>query len=344
MGQNSSHRRTETSNLNCNNNNNEVETASASTVNTKSVLSRRAFGSKSTSLKQYPALVQQPSIQSKNELAILRDSLLRNGSIMRKNNNDSQCRPITFSELRTHGLAEIDTEDNKLTSADVSSTCNLMSITLPVSCSKKVEACPPSESITTSKNRKEFYIVGDGYHKTEYCYFRSPNGNFHKLPTDSFHKMSEGCFVRMPDGTFRRLENPGRPQQITRRASKIDDPSCTEINDNISGAKNIKRQLLKFIKRSKSHTPATLSMIKNDMEDTHFNRKQRLSNVIGQKSIELKTATGAKLSTPRNKIVVTMIENGGLPIVATSKAERPKCRDSTSVIAEKARTSRVCTS
>lgn len=341
MGQTSSHRQTHPSSLNNNNSKEEQNTSSIAEGTTSGFSNRRAFGRKSTSKHQYSAVVQQPSIH-KDELSLLRDSLLRNGSIMRKNTNDPQLRPNTFSELKTPVLADICLEEHGVTTPEVSGSCNLMSLTLPVSCSAKVDD-GQSASVISNKNRKEFYIVGDGYHKTEYCYYKSPNGNFHKLPTDSFHKMSEGCFVRMPDGVFRRLEVPSKTQQqISRRASKHEDISCTETNEMGSGANNVKKHILKFLKRSKSHTPATISKIQKDKDESRFERKQRLSNAIRQKT-ELKAATVAKLCTPSNKIVVTMIENGGLPIVATSKAERPKCRDSTPVVAEKACTSRVCT-
>lgn len=345
MGQTSSHRQTYPSSLNNNNNSKEEQNNSSLTEgNTASsgFSNRRAFGRKSTSTsskQQYSAVVQQQPSIHKDELSLLRDSLMRNGSIMRKNTNDPQLRPNTFSELKTpvHGVTSL--EEHDVTSPDVSSSCNLMSLTLPVA-SNKVDV-----DGQLNKNRKEFYIVGDGYHKTEYCYYKSPNGNFHKLPTDSFHKMTEGCFVRMPDGVFRRLEVPSSKtqQQISRRASKHEDISCTETNEVGSGANNVKKHLLMFLKRSKSHTPATISKIQKDKDESRFERKQRLSTIAMRQKTESKTPTGVKLSTQNNKIVVTMIENGGLPIVATSKAERPKCRDSTPVVAEKACTSRVCT-
>ncbi|XP_034476055.1 uncharacterized protein LOC117783013 isoform X23 [Drosophila innubila] len=347
MGQTTSHRQTHSTNTHNNNshnnnNNKDEQPASAATH----FANRRTSARKSTSSsKHYTTLVQQPQQQPlrKDELSILRDSLLRNGSIMRKNMNDPQRRPVTISELKsqtkTQALALSEIGDG---TAEVSSgsTGNLMNFTLPIDCqSAKVEDVA-SASMAPSENRNEFYIVGDGYHKTDYCHYRSPNGNFHKLPSDSFHKMSEGCFVRMPDGVFRRLELPAKAQQISRRASKLDDFSVTESTENSSGANNVKRQLLKFLKRSKSHTPATIAKLQKDKEEARFERKQRLSNAMRQKALELKTSSASGGKSNNQTIVVTMIENGGLPIVATSKAERPKCKDSASVAAEKARTSR----
>ncbi|KAH8369749.1 hypothetical protein KR093_000767, partial [Drosophila rubida] len=357
MGQATSHRQQQThassSSHNHNNNNKDEQPATAAHFANRRTSARKSTSSSSSS-KHYTTLVQQQPTLRKDELSILRDSLLRNGSIMRKNMNDPQRRPITISELKgskTQASGSIELGDG--TADVVSSTSNLMNFPLPIDCSSaKVEdvASASMAAAAPIENRNEFYIVGDGYHKTDYCYYRSPNGNFHKLPNDSFHKMTEGCFVRMADGVFRRLELPAKAQQqISRRASKLDEISGGESTENATGANNVKKQLLKFLKRSKSHTPATIAKLQKDKEDARLERKQRLSNAMRQKAMELKTstsgaATGGKSSNPSNKIVVTMIENGGLPIVATSKAERPKSKDSSSVAAaEKARTSRVCT-
>ncbi|KAH8261395.1 hypothetical protein KR044_008308, partial [Drosophila immigrans] len=355
MGQTTSHRQQQQTHNHNNNNKDEqpaTHFANRRTSARKST-SSSVSASASASSKHYTTLVQQqPSALRKDELSILRDSLLRNGSIMRKNMNDPQRRPITISELKgtSHTQASGSIEISDGTAEVVSSTSNLMNFPLPIDCSAAKVENVASASTAPNENRNEFYIVGDGYHKTDYCYYRSPNGNFHKLPSDSFHKMSEGCFVRMADGVFRRLELPAKAQQqISRRASKLDDISGGESTENATGANNVKKQLLKFLKRSKSHTPATIAKLQKDKEDARFERKQRLSNAMRQKAMELKTstsgaATGGKSNNPSNKIVVTMIENGGLPIVATSKAERPKSKDSSAAVAaEKARTSRVCT-
>ncbi|KRF79797.1 uncharacterized protein Dvir_GJ20472, isoform G [Drosophila virilis] len=336
MGQTSSHRQTQTHSSH--NNNNKEEPVAGQFA------SRRTSARKSkSSSKHYATLVQQPL--HKDELSILRDSLLRNGSIMRKNMSDPQRRPVTISELSPpQPQASVGSQDYVVGAADSNSTTNLISFQLPVDCSAKVEdvslasaSASASATAASKETRNEFYIVGDGYHKTDYCHYRTPNGNFHKLPSDSFHKMSEGCFVRMADGVFRRLELPAKAQQVSCRASKLGDISGADSNENGLGATSVKRQLLNFLKRSKSHTPATIAKLQKDKDDARLERKQRLSNAMRQKALQLKTSSA---NTPNNKIVVTMIENGGLPIVATSKADRPKCKDSASVAAEKARTSR----
>ncbi|XP_017837110.1 serine/threonine-protein kinase MARK2 isoform X14 [Drosophila busckii] len=344
MGQTTSHRQTHSSSFSNNNhnNNNKNEVATTNFAN------RRASARKSTTSKHYSTLLnqqqhQEPTKLKKDELSILRDSFLRNGSIMRKNMVDPQRRPITMNELKSQEKTNVllSAEDsNSVAGGESGSTSNLMSFQLPIDRTTKSEDVAVESTV---ENKNEFYIVGDGYHKTDYCHYRSPNGNYHKLPTDSFHKMSEGCFVRLPDGSFQRLELPSKAQQLSRRSSKVDEIGGTDSSDHATGANNMKRQLMKFLKRSKSHTPATLAKLQKEKEEARLERKQRLSNVMHHKTPDLKTSqtTGGKPSTHSNKIVVTMIENGGLPIVATSKAERPRHKDiSATINSEKARTSR----
>ncbi|XP_052840503.1 uncharacterized protein LOC128255064 isoform X19 [Drosophila gunungcola] len=345
MGQTSSHRQTH------HNNNNKEEPQLAPQFG-----NRRTSTRKSTTSKHYPTLVQP---LRKDELSLLRDSLLRNGSIMRKN---PERRPVTISELKpanpgqgTSGSAlPITAED--AAGGSSSSTTQLMAFQLPVDRSAKTDDLAAESSAATAvvapkEGRNEFYIVGDGYHRTDHCYYRSPNGDFHKLPSDSFHKMSEGCFVRMADGVFRRLEVPTKAQ-ISRRSSRAEEIGDATSQGNGSAATNVKSQLMRFLKRSKSHTPATIAKLQREKEEARAERKQRLSNALRQKNLAATNAAsaagnssyatggggGGTVSSRNNKIVVTMIENGGLPIVATSKAERPKAKESTS---EKARTSRI---
>ncbi|KAH8316581.1 hypothetical protein KR067_011295 [Drosophila pandora] len=354
MGQTSSHRQTHSSSGSHNNNNKEEPQLATNTQ----FGNRRTSTRKSTSSKHYPTLVVQPL--RKDELSLLRDSLLRNGSIMRKN---PERRPVTISELKPAGQVAAGGGGGALpvtaeeaaagVAGSSSSTTQLMAFQLPVDRSAKTDdlAADSSDAGAAPKeSRNEFYIVGDGYHRTDHCYYRSPNGDYHKLPSDSFHKMSEGCFVRMADGAFRRLEVPSKAQ-ISRRSSKAEEIGG---GGDVAGsaATNVKSQLMRFIKRSKSHTPATLAKLQKEKEEARAERKQRLSNAIHQKSLASGNATsaassggaagsGGTVSSRNNKIVVTMIENGGLPIVATSKAERPKAKESTAS-SEKAKASRVC--
>ncbi|XP_017072810.1 serine/threonine-protein kinase MARK2 isoform X14 [Drosophila eugracilis] len=347
MGQTSSHRQTHHSN-----NNNKEEPQAVPQFGNRRTSTRKS----TSSSKHYPTLVQP---LRKDELSLLRDSLLRNGSIMRKN---PERRPVTISELKavnpgqgSSGTALPSTAEDA-PGGSSSSTTQLMAFQLPVDRSAKTDDLAAESSdaavVAPKEGRNEFYIVGDGYHRTDHCYYRSPNGDFHKFPSDSFHKMSEGCFVRMADGVFRRLEVPTKAQ-ISRRSSRAEEIGDATSQGNDSAATNVKSQIMRFLKRSKSHTPATIAKLQREKEEARAERKQRLSNAMRQKTLAATNAAsaagnsscatsgggGGTISSRNNKIVVTMIENGGLPIVATSKAERPKAKEPASS-SDKARTSR----
>ncbi|XP_037806853.1 uncharacterized protein LOC119600595 isoform X2 [Lucilia sericata] len=200
--------------------------------------------------------------------------------------------------------------------------------------------------------------IENGYHKTDYCYYRTPQGNFHKLPTDSYHKMSEGCYVRLADGNYRRLHVLDKANvskklldtNFNRNSltihSNSNDGSSTNNNSRTiitAGDKlqamplqesqapptKAKNQMLKFLKRSKSHTPATIKQLHSYNKDFSY-IERKISEKLKQHD-GLTTLTPVKEGTStNNKVVVTMMENGGLPIVATSKAEKFKKQESDS--------------
>ncbi|KAH8253365.1 hypothetical protein KR032_005065 [Drosophila birchii] len=363
MGQTSSHRQMHSSSSGGgghNNNNKEEPQLAATQFGNRRTSTRKSTASSSS--KHYPTLVQP---LRKDELSLLRDSLLRNGSIMRKN---PERRPVTISELKPAAAAPgqgasgstLPTTAEETAGGSSTSTTQLMAFQLRVDRSAKTDdlaADSSSVGAPAKEGRNEFYIVGDGYHRTDHCHYRSPNGDFHKLPSDSFHKMSEGCFVRMADGVFRRLEVPTKAQ-ISRRSSRaeeIGDAAAGQTNG--SAATNVKSQLMRFLKRSKSHTPATIEKLQKEKEEARAVRKQRIASAMRHRNRDATNAAsaagnssnstaggggGGTVSSRNNKIVVTMIENGGLPIVATSKAERPKAKEATTSSSEKAKTSRVC--
>lgn len=199
-----------------------------------------------------------------------------------------------------------------------------------------------NENITSSTvvvtKENEFYTVGDGYHKTENCYYRSANGNFYKLPSDSYHKMTDGCFVKTNDGTFCRLE------------VNSNKSSNTKLQQHHGALPtNVKSHVMKFLKRSKSHTPATMKEMQKEREM----QKKNLLEPTYEDEVPIRGTTPIGSSNNRsnsgqnknNKVVVTMMENGGLPIVAISKADRKnKDSNASSVGHEKSRSSkaRVC--
>ncbi|XP_013100324.2 MAP/microtubule affinity-regulating kinase 3 isoform X5 [Stomoxys calcitrans] len=217
---------------------------------------------------------------------------------------------------------------------------------------------PNASSATESQNSS---AIENGYHKTDYCYYRTPQGNFHKLPTDSYHKMSEGCYIRLADGNFRRLHlldanKCGGKKLLDPTSMAISNSNrnsmtihsnsnSSSTNNNGSGAtatgdksssSKVKSQMMKFLKRSKSHTPATVKQMQSyHKEGSYIDRK--LNNKLGHDGttalntlapVKEGTATTAGTTSTNNKVVVTMMENGGLPIVATSKAEKFKNRES----------------
>lgn len=154
-------------------------------------------------------------------------------------------------------------------------------------------------------HNKEFYTVGEGYHKTEHCYYKTPDGGFHKLPPDSFHKMSEICYTKLADGSFRRLDTMtngggnGGTLPANTKPGTVDDPATPGSHH------KVRNQMIRFLKRSKSHTPATIKELQRAKEK----ERERLQAA----ALERQHNGGNR------KVVVTMMESGGLPVVATSK-------------------------
>lgn len=165
-------------------------------------------------------------------------------------------------------------------------------------------------SVKTSTKKKEFYTVGEGYHKTDSCYYKTPDGGYHKLPPDSYHKMSEVCYNKMPDGSFRRLDNLTLPNNMS-------IPSDGGLSQQHHKVRN---QIIRFLKRSKSHTPATIKEMQKTKEKE---REHRMSTVAAKPTAHHTTG-----GTGSRKVVVTMMENG-LPIVATSHKSNTKREHST---------------
>nr|XP_036230567.1 serine/threonine-protein kinase MARK2 isoform X6 [Bactrocera oleae] len=211
------------------------------------------------------------------------------------------------------------------------------SATTPIPSTENVTASATvTDGSSASKNKTSGHLtIGDRYHKTNNCYYRSPNGNFHKLPSDSYHKMTDGCYVRAADGTFRRIEPPC--SSLTNGGS-----SGGKLHQRGGSSTRIKNHMLRFLKRSKSHTPATLKELdkergKDKEVKSNRGRKSRFPSTIQENNPTTlpgggKTPSGSNITagSRNNKVVVTMMEGGGLPIIATSKAERSKNKDSTS--------------
>lgn len=198
---------------------------------------------------------------------------------------------------------------------------------------------PTIISKNSSNNKKDIYMVTEGYHKTDSCYYKTPDGGFHKLPPDSYHKMSEICYNKLPDGSFKRLDKQNVESTIAGINGSVDVASSSSQN-------RMRNQMIKFLKRSKSHSQATaretgieyrkeIHQLKNKAKEDISQIMKNNTNVLqnsmlpaqenfGKSSNNNNNQRSNSMHTGNQKVVITMMENGGLPIVATSKNKSPK--------------------
>ncbi|KAL5286417.1 MARK1 family protein [Megaselia abdita] len=319
----------------------------------------------------------------KDEIALLRDpqkgkdhqsnafSSIRQSMHIKKTTKDSGTaaavtlapnsnpRPVTISEMNAYNIEKNETPTTTTTS-DTTKTTDAATInensetkephTLPTVVDGNCSSSSNNNSCNVVNNnhkKNEFYTVGDGYHKTETCYFRSPDGNFHKFPSDSYHKMSEKCYVKSTDGQFRRVESPVINGDIKSNGS---------ATQSTGGQMTVKNQMMRFLKRSKSHTPATMKEMQKEREQRQRDRERnkRASTATSTTTPSNNSAshhnhhenssssshhhhTNSTSGSKNNKVVVTMMENGGLPIVATSKASKHHSRDKVESSSDKSR-------
>ncbi|XP_053669496.1 MAP/microtubule affinity-regulating kinase 3 [Anopheles marshallii] len=111
---------------------------------------------------------------------------------------------------------------------------------------------------------REFFKSGDDtYHRTDCCYYRTMDNGYHKLPSDSYHKTTEGCYVKMADGSFRRLDcAPGSATDGEEDGS----PAVPAVAAAPPVQYRVRNPMMKFLKRSKSHTPATIAQLQKEKE------------------------------------------------------------------------------
>lgn len=256
-----------------------------------------------------------------------------NTSIICTNNPDSNTNVSMSKE-------ELKSNNNQFDGGETRTNSHVNDKTTAISSNRT------STSITKNKsndNKKHIYMVAEGYHKTDSCYYKTPDGGYHKLPPDSYHKMSEICYNKLPDGSFKRLvdiKNIGSGEMTMNGSTD---------GTNVGGSQSkVRNQMIKFLKRSKSHSQATAKdtylSYRKDMQrakekekdlsrDSHSATSQKNPmSASGQNSAA--AVTGSKSNygsnqrhssyTGNRKVVVTMMENGGLPIVATSKTKSPK--------------------
>lgn len=163
-----------------------------------------------------------------------------------------------------------------------------------------------------SKSRDVFAV--EGYHKTDHCYFKRPDGGYLKLPPDSFHKMAEGCYIKRSDGTFVRIDSAA-----TIANSQTSNKSALPNDSVVSSGNRQKTNVLRFLKRSKSHTPSTMKELQREKE-----RSEKYQNrlAVAERNAAAAQQIAASGQPAQNRrVMVTMID-GGLPVLATSKADR----------------------
>lgn len=216
----------------------------------------------------------------------------------------STVRPITISEMNAYNAEKSNESANT-------------SITLSNKNNNSLSGTNDSLIRThTSNKKKEFYKVGEGYHKTDSCYYKTPDGGYHKLPPDSYHKMSEICYNKMPDGSFKRLDD------LLQNGNPKANESGTANNQHSNQSK-VRNQMIRFLKRSKSHTPATIKEMQKAKEreqrPINNNMAHRDGIAVGP-ALHIGATNQSAANSTNRKVVVTMMENGGLPIVATSKS------------------------
>lgn len=221
-------------------------------------------------------------------------------------------RPITISEMNAYN-AEKSCEDSSNLS---------MNETQSIKLNNSINGTNDNlikTHLTTNNKKKEFHKIGETYHKTDSCYYKTPDGGYHKLPPDSYHKMSEICYNKMPDGSFKRID-----ELLQNGTSKLGETStATSMINSNSNQNKVKNHMIRFLKRSKSHTPATIKELQKtkDKEREQHLINNNVNNRDGNTSVN---GNNSATNSSNRKVMVTMMENGGLPIVATSKSSSSK--------------------
>lgn len=166
-----------------------------------------------------------------------------------------------------------------------------------------------TSSASTKKpfSSKEFYTSGEGYHKTDVCYYKTVTGTYQKLPHDSYHKMTENCYVKLNDGSYRRF-------------SDINNSIGATAEDQVQ--LRVKSHVKRFLNRSKSHTPATIKEMQRQQKENSEGPTLGILNETTTAASTTQQQQQQQQPAPQNRrVMVTMIE-GGMPVVATSKASK----------------------
>lgn len=217
-----------------------------------------------------------------------------------------QERPVTMNETNVYHM-DLNLSSNKKNKKEVDSlnqsNNNNQQINGTTSNDEENKTATLPQNVSKASPRELFAV--EGYHKTEHCYYKRPDGGYIKLPPDSFHKTSEGCYTKLMDGTFVRVESSYNKICGSNQSTQ----NQTQASESTQGSRQ-KSNVLRFLKRSKSHTPSTMKEMQKEKE----REREKLHNQIVERNM---SAQGAQ----NRRVMVTMID-GGLPVLATSKADK----------------------
>lgn len=232
------------------------------------------------------------------------NTIVSNTSASNRKVSNSSMRPVTVTEMNNLNR-QLDCSANLKNKPEITETQSVI---------KEPKIGDTDRTKTSSsgqtKNRDVFAV--EGYHKTDHCYFKRPDGGYIKLPPDSFHKMTEGCYIKRSDGTFVRIDSAA-----TICNSQMSNKLALPNDSVVSSGNRPKSTMLRFLKRSKSHTPSTMKELQREKER---NEKYQNRLAVAERNAAAQQASAGQPAQNR-RVMVTMID-GGLPVLATSKADR----------------------
>lgn len=224
--------------------------------------------------------------------------------------SNSSVRPVTVSDMN-HWNRNLDNNNSATTNATPVKSSKQEVENPLIIMSTKGDCVDGKSKVSSSKSRDVFAV--EGYHKTDHCYFKRPDGGYLKLPPDSFHKMAEGCYIKRSDGTFVRIDSAA-----TLGNSQTSNKSALPNDSTVSSGRP-RSTVMRFLKRSKSHTPSTMKELQREKE-----RGEKVQNrlaVAERNAAAAQQLAASGQPAANRRVMVTMID-GGLPVLATSKADR----------------------
>lgn len=267
------------------------------------------------------------SIVSSKESSMIRESKRIMGKASQKRplenaendftaNNTSGNRKLSSSGMRPVTVSDMNNWNRNMdnSSAPMKSKQEVVDNQLIMMAASKAEAEGDKIKVSSGQTKGRDVFAVEGYHKTDHCYFKRPDGGYLKLPPDSFHKMSEGCYIKRPDGTFVRIDSVS-----TIANSQTSNKSALHNDSTVSSGNRPKTNVLRFLKRSKSHTPSTMKELQREKERSE--KYQNRLAVAEKNAVAAQQMAASGQPAQNRRVMVTMID-GGLPVLATSKADR----------------------